>query len=103
MARNLYLTDEQAEALIEILQRSRHVMCDEILDKLDDEKTSDMPKGVMIQKIIETLPELKSMRGRLYNTKRQAVEKLYNDVMKSANKNVAKIFNDCGNSKTEKE
>ena len=29
-------------------------MCDEILDKLDDEKTNDMAKGVMIQKIIET-------------------------------------------------
>lgn len=39
MARNLYLTDEQAEALIEILQRSRHIMRDEILDKLDEEKT----------------------------------------------------------------
>lgn len=81
MARNLYLTDEQAEALIEILQRSRHIMCDDILDKLDDEKTNDMAKGVMIQKIIETLPELQSMRGRLYNTKRQDVEKLYNDVV----------------------
>ena len=81
MARNLYLTDEQAEALIEILQRSRHVMCDDISDKLDDEKTNDMAKGVMIQKIIETLPELKSMRERLYNTKRQDVEKLYNDVV----------------------
>lgn len=81
MARNLYLTDEQAEALIEILQRSRHIMCDEILDKLDDEKTSDMPKGVMITKIIETLPALRSMRERLYNTKRQGIEKLYNDVV----------------------
>ena len=81
MARNLYLTDEQAEALIEILQRSRHIMCDDILDKLDDEKTNDMAKGVMIQKIIETLPQLKSMRGRLYNTKRQGIEKLYNDVV----------------------
>ena len=81
MARNLYLTDEQAEALIEILQRSRHVMCDDILDKLDDEKTNDMAKGVMIQKIIETLPALQSIRGRLYNTKRQDIEKLYNDVV----------------------
>ena len=92
MARNLYLTDEQAEALIEILQRSRHVMCDEILDKLDDEKTNDMSKGVMIQKIIETLPELQSMRGRLYNTKKQDVVKLYNDVIKKNNNNIAKIF-----------
>ena len=81
MARNLYLTDEQAEALVEILQRSRHIMCDDILDKLDDEKTNDMAKGVMIQKIIETLPALQSIRGRLYNTKRQDVEKLYNDVV----------------------
>lgn len=88
MARNLYLTDEQAEALIEILQRSRHIMCDDILDKLDDEKTNGMPKRVMIQKIIETLPELKSMRERLYNTKRQNVEKLYNDVVKNADKKV---------------
>ena len=86
MARNLYLTDEQAEALVEILQRSRHIMCDEILDKLDDEKTNDMAKGVMIQKIIETLPELKSMRKRLYNTKRPDIEKLYNDVVKNADK-----------------
>lgn len=92
MPRNLYLTDEQAEALVEILQKSRHIMCDEILDKLDDEKTSEMPKGVMIQKIIETLPELRSMRERLYNTKRQAVEKLYNDVIKKNNNNIAKIF-----------
>ncbi len=81
MARNLYLTDEQAEALVEILQRSRHIMRDEILDKLDDEKTNDIPKGVMITKIIETLPELKSMREKLYNTKRPGVEKLYNDVV----------------------
>jgi DNA-binding MarR family transcriptional regulator len=86
MARNLYLTDEQAEALIEILQKSRHIMCDEILDKLDDEKTNDIPKGVMITKIIETLPELQSMRGRLYNTKRQDVEKLYNDVVRKGEK-----------------
>lgn len=40
-----------------------------------------MAKGAMITKIIETLPELKSMRERLYNTKRQAVEKLYKDVV----------------------
>lgn len=92
MARNLYLTDEQAEALIEILQKSRHIMCDEILDKLDDEKNNDIPKGVMITKIIEMLPELQSMRGRLYNTKRQDIEKLYNDVVRKNNNNIAKIF-----------
>lgn len=51
-----------------------------------------MSKGVMITKIIEMLPELKSMRERLYNTKRQNVEKLYNDVVRKNNNNIAKIF-----------
>lgn len=55
-------------------------------------KPSDMSKGVMITKIIEMLPELKSMRERLYNTKRQNVEKLYNDVVRKNNNNIAKIF-----------
>lgn len=84
MARNLYLTDLQQDGLIEILEKSKHAMATEILNKLDEEKDHyEMSKGEMINKILEIKPELKKIRGRFYNSKKQDVILFYEAIVKN--------------------